>query len=143
MKKTLAIVAGLLVFASGVKADMWDTDFAIAAVSTNATAKTVTLRGELHSVYVDVAAGSTGTVTVASAQGTLFTKTALTTDTWFHPRVVEQTTAGVNITEVIGSDTNTASYGKAAMAGPITVTVTQETAATNTATYNIKLIYKK
>jgi len=144
MKKLLTIAACLLIgLSTFARADMNDVSLAIVANAEVASAKTVTLRGELYSVYVDCPAGRTGTVAVASSEGTLFSKSGIVTDTWFRPRVADQTTAGVDITEVGYSATNTI-YGKAAMAGPITVTVTQGTGETNLlSTWNVKLIYKR
>ena len=146
MKNTGLIALAVSAFiAATASAQMADTDFAISLVGTNTAAKTYVIRGELESIYVDVPASATNTVVVTSEQGTLFSKSSIAADAWYLPRVATHTTAGAAATFVGGTnDTANVWYSKAAMAGPITVTVTGENAAlTNATTTTVTLIYRK
>ena len=146
MKNTGLIALAVSAFiATTASAQMADTDFAVSLVGTNTAAKTYVIRGELESIYVDVPASATNTVVVTSEQGTLFSKSGIAADAWYLPRVATHTTAGADATFVGGTnDTANVWYSKAAMAGPITVTVTGENAAlTNATTTTVTLIYRK
>ena len=146
MKNTGLIALAVSAFiAATASAQMADTDFAISLVGTNTAAKTYVIRGELESIYVDVPASATNTVVVTSEQGTLFSKSSIAADAWYLPRVATHTTAGAAATFVGGTnDTANVWYSKAAMAGPITVTVTGENAAlTNATTTTVTIIYRK
>jgi len=146
MKNTGLIALAVSAFiAATASAQMADTDFAVSLVGTNTAAKTYVIRGELESIYVDVPASATNTVVVTSEQGTLFSKSSIAADAWYLPRVATHTTAGAAATFVGGTnDTANVWYSKAAMAGPITVTVTGENAAlTNATTTTVTLIYRK
>lgn len=146
MKNTGLIALAVSAFiAATASAQMADTDFAVSLVGTNTAAKTYVIRGELESIYVDVPASATNTVVVTSEQGTLFSKSSIAADAWYLPRVATHTTAGAAATFVGGTnDTANVWYSKAAMAGPITVTVTGANAAlTNVTTTTVTLIYRK
>lgn len=146
MKNTGLIALAVSAFiAATASAQMDDTDFAVSLVGTNTAAKTYVIRGELESIYVDVPARATNTVVVTSEQGTLFSKSSIAADAWYLPRVATHTTAGSAATFVGGTnDTANVWYSKAAMAGPIKVTVTGENAAlTNATTTTVTLIYRK
>jgi len=151
MKNTGLIAFAVFAFiAATASAQMADTDFAVSLVGTNTAAKTYVIRGELESIYVDVPASATNTVVVTSEQGTLFSKSSIAADAWYLPRVATHTTAGAAATFNTYSSTNSLVanaqtwYSKAAMAGPITVTVTGENASlTNATTTTVTLIYRK
>jgi hypothetical protein len=145
MKKTGMIALLLLAFAARAGADVDGRTFAVSLIGTNVASKTYVLRGELESIYVDVPASATNTVVVTSEQGTLFSKASIAADAWYLPRVATHTTAGAAATFVGGTnDTANVWYSKAAIAGPITVTVTGENAAlTNATTTTVTLIYRK
>lgn len=130
------------IFAAGIaSAAMKDRDFSLAVTGTNTVTQTFTLRGELYSVYVDVPSAATGTVTVATAQGTVFTKSAMTADAQFFPRVACHTTAGALATFVGGTnDTANTVFDRAALAGPVTVTVVGTGEVLKT--YAVKVIYE-
>ena len=146
MKNTGLIALAVSAFiAATASAQMADTDFAVSLVGTNTAAKTYVIRGELEGIYVDVPANATNTVVITSEQGTLLSKASIAADVWYLPRVATHTTAGAAATFVGGTnDTANVWYSKAAMAGPITVTVTGENAAlTNATTTTVTLIYRK
>ena len=112
-------------------------------VTTNAGSKSFVLRGELEGVNVVIPANKTATVSVATAQMTLFSKADITsaTDGYFPVRIPLYSTAGAALTEVdAGSNTNSL-VGKAAMAGSVTVTVTPKAATTETNDYAIGVIF--
>ena len=141
MKKML-MIAILAAFAQAGFAQMDDRDYKVAVTGATTNSVSYVLRGELEAVHVDVPAGATGTVTVATSQGTVFSKAAIDADAVYFPRVALMTTAGVAATFVGGTnDTANAWYGKAPLAGPVSVTVIGT--GTNAATYNVKVIYKK
>jgi len=83
-------------------------------------------------------------VSIATAEGTLFSKSAVTaaTDGWFTPRLATHTSAGVAYTIADTAGTN-AVLEKAAMAGTVTATFTPAANTTETNAYSAKLIYKK
>jgi hypothetical protein len=151
MKKTGLIALAVTAFmATTVSAQIADTDFAVSLVGTNTAAKTYVIRGELEGVYVDVPANATNTVVITSKQGTLLSKASIAADVWYLPRLATHTTAGAAATFNVYSSTNSLTanaqtwYSKAAMAGPITVTVTGENAGlTNSTTTTVTLIYRK
>ena len=141
MKKML-MIAILAAFAQAGFAAMDDRDYSVAVIGTATNSQSFVLRGELEAVYVTIPASATGTVTVATSQGTVFTKSALTASGVYFPRVALQTTAGAAAT-FVGGTNNTANawYGKAPLAGSVTVTVIGESEGTNT--YGAKIIYNK
>jgi hypothetical protein len=126
---------------------MDDKDFSIAAAHGVTTNKSYVMRGTLHGIYINAPSGSTGTVTVATAHETLFTR-SITADGMYRPRVSTHTTAGAAATFNVYSNTAaTASaalaqtwYDKAAMAGLVTVTVAETGVGTN---WIVTLIYDK
>jgi hypothetical protein len=147
MNRLRTLLAGVLLAGVGL-ADVDNKDFNIAVVGNTTNSASYVIRGALEGVYVNVPAGTmTGTVTVATAHETLFTR-AITADGIYRPRVSTHTTAGAAATFNVYSNTAaTASaelaqtwYDKAAMAGPVTVTVVQDGPGTN---WVVTLIYDK
>lgn len=137
-------LAGLGLTLQAEAGDMDARDFELAVTGTNTTTKTYTVRGSLEAVYVAVPAGAqTGKVTVASSELTLFEQDAVAASAAFLPRAATHTTAGVAATFVGGSN-NTANawYACQPMAGPVTVTVVGQSAATN-GNYTVRLIYRR
>jgi hypothetical protein len=108
------------------------------AGSTNS--QTLVLRGLLEGVNIDVGTATTRTqtVTVASAQQTLFTK-AVTADGWFPLQYPQYGSTGA----ALSLDATNSWYGKAPMAGDITVTIVGGNAANVTNTTTVTLIYSK
>ena len=145
MKKFGAMLVTLGLLASVGLAGMDDKDFNIAVVGSTTNSASYVLRGELNGVYVNVPAGTlTGTVTVATAHETLFTR-AITADGMYRPRVTTHTTSGAAATFDAYSNTGMVAnaqswYNKPAMAGLVTVTVVQNGAGTN---WVVTLLYDK
>lgn len=140
MNRLMTLLACVLLAGVGF-ADMDNKDYNIAVVGNTSGSATYVMRGELEGVYVNVPAGTmTGTVTVATSHETLFTR-AITDDGMYRPRVSTHTTAGAAAT-FVGGTNNVANtwYDKAAMAGPVTVTVAQDGPGTN---WVVTLVYKK
>ena len=141
MKKTVLVALMLAAFGGVAFGEMDDKVFNVSVIATATNSASYVLRGELQGVHVDVPAGATGTVTVASSQMTLFTKSAIAADAYFPVRIPVYSTAGAALTVVdAGSNTN-AVVDRAAMAGAITATVIGTGTATNA--YKVTLIYKK
>lgn len=149
MKRLITLLAIVLLAGVGF-ADMDNKDFNVVVVGNTTNSASYVIRGELEGVYVNVPAGTmTGTVTVATSHETLFTR-AITADGMYRPRVSTHTTAGAAATFTTYSATNTGAgataaqvqtwYNKAAMAGPVTVTVVQDGPGTN---WVVTLIYDK
>lgn len=149
MKKFFAIVA-LALLALPAFAQMDNRDFAVSCVTISTNTTAYTLRGELYGVYVDCPANKTGTVTVTTSQGTVFAKSAMTTDAMFYPVVplnIASTGSAATFTTYGETNTPTSSanawYGKPALAGTVTAKVEPAAATTGTNTWTITLIYKK
>lgn len=155
MKKLLGIVLlGLLALPAVAGMDSKKFSTTVYGTGTAATGTvTYVMRGEIESVYVDFTSTRTGTVTIADDYGTIFTKSAITADTMFYPRVAGQTYAGATLTiETLGTGAATSTgmvltttsplYEKRAVAGPVTVTVISEnTPVTNAAA--VTIMYKE
>ena len=141
MKQIGTLLAAFVMLAGVGLADMDSKDYNIAVIGNTTGSASYVVRGELEGVYVNVPAGTmTGTVTVATAHETLFTR-AITADGMYRPRVSTHTTAGAAAT-FVGGTNNVANpwYSKAAMAGIVTVTVAQDGPGTN---WVVTLLYKK
>ncbi len=122
-----------------------DFDFSVIATATN-TAGPYVLRGDLHGIYIDVAANSTQTVTVAAqtsgAIQTLYTKAAITADVWVPLLYAQYGSTGSALT-FVGGTNNTANvvYRNAPLAGPILVTVTGAAGTTATNASTVTVVY--
>lgn len=145
MSKCKAILLAAALCVGAAYGAMDDKDYTFSATNGVTKTNTYTLRGVLHGVYVDVPAGTqTGTVTVATEHETLFTR-AITADGMYRPRVSTHTTAGAAATFNSYSHTGTVAnaqtwYDKAAMAGPVSVTLAVEGPGTN---WTVTLLYDK
>jgi len=140
--KRMLIIAALVAVCSVAHATMDDRYYSVTVIATATNSQSFVLRGELEAVAITIPTGSTGTVTVATQQGTVFSAAGLTASAVYFPRVALSTTAGVAAT-FVGGTNNVANawYGKAPLAGPVMVTVIGQSAGTNT--YGAKIIYKK
>jgi len=147
MKKYGAFLVTLGLLAGVGFAAMDDKDYNLSAATSETNSASYTLRGVLHGVYVNAPANSTGAVTVATANETLFSR-SITADGMYRPRVSTHTTAGAAATFNVYSNTAATSseavaqtwYDKPAMAGPVTVTVVESGIGTN---WVVTLIYDK
>jgi hypothetical protein len=133
MKK---LIVGLVLLACAVLpilAGQCDNEpFSVQAIGTTTNTRSIVVRGELEAIKVDVTAGQTCDVSVATAELTLFSKTDIAADATFLPRAATHTTAGVAATFVGGTnDTANTWYSKMPMAGAVTVTVIGKSAGTN------------
>jgi hypothetical protein len=142
MKKLM--MSGLAVVAGGMVAiaEMDSHTFDVSVIGTATNASAVVLRGELKSVKVDVAANATGTVSIATAESTVFSKTGIAADATYFPLAAAHTTAGVAAT-FVGGTNNTANAWlvNQPLAGLVTVSVIGESAGTNA--YAVTVVYKK
>lgn len=132
MKKALTCVAILAAVCGISSAGMNDRDFAVSVIGTATGTVTYVLRGELYGMYVDIAAGSTQSVVVASAEQTLLNISAATADAWYPLRYQQKGSTGSNITN---------EYGAAPMAGAITLTVTGASGQTATNATTVTVVY--
>jgi len=147
MKRLVTLLAAFVMLAGVGLGAMDDQNFSISAANGVTTNKAYVMRGTLHGIYINAPSGSTGTVTVATAHETLFSRT-ITADGMYRPRVSTHTTAGAAATFNAYSNTAaTASaelaqtwYDKAALAGLVTVTVAETGVGTN---WVVTLIYDK
>jgi hypothetical protein len=147
MKKFLVIAAILAVCGVTANAAMQALDFAVAVSGTSTNSRAYTVRGTVEGVYVTVPTGATGTVTVATTEQTLFTKSC-TASAFYPVQVPVYTTAGAAATFNTYSATNTAGgataaeaqawYTKPAMAGVVTTTIVAAGGGTN---WNVRLLY--
>jgi len=154
MKTFLTMVLAIVAFCATAFAEMVNKEFAAAkqTIAGSTNSQTLVLRGLLEGVHIDVGTATTRTqtVTVASAQQTLFTK-AVTADGWFPLQYAQYGSTGAAITfnEYWSTNTGVNSveaqtwYGKAPMAGDITVTIVGGNAANITNTTTVTLIYSK
>ncbi len=159
MKKLISILMALCLTAAIAAAGMEDIQYTFpASSSTTGTAvqsKTYVLRGEIETIYIDVTGLTTGTVAVTSCDvnkavtNTIFSKALITADCVYQPRLALHTTGGAAYTwlsSVTNDNANviTNSFlGKAAVAGPVTVTFTGQAASTSTNDVDVTIIYKR
>ena len=146
MKKLMLAVAMLTCVGSVAIAEM-DSKAFPAMTTTNAgtDAESMVLRGTLHGVYIDVTAPATNTVVITDVYGrTLFTKSGIVADTYFPIVVAEGTTAGAAAT-FVGGTNNVANtwYGKAALAGKVTATLTGQDGSSSTNPVIVTVIYDR
>lgn len=134
MKKMLIGLLGVLACGSVMAAaDSRDFSCSVASVSTGTASYVV--RGDIEAVRVIVPAGATGTVTLATANETVFTKSDMTASATFYPRLKVNTSAGgTNLTEGVTD--------KYVSAGLLTATVVNS-ASLITNTYTVRVIYNK
>ncbi len=143
MKKILIVTAVLLALGLGAQAAMEARDFTCAVSGVSTGTATFTLRGEVQSVTVVSVPGGdspSAVVTIATAEGTFFTKTVTATGT-YSVRAPITTSATVAAT-ITGGTNNVASplYDKFALAGTVTATAANTT--TNIGNYVFRVIYK-
>jgi len=170
MKKILAVFGMVLCMASTLLADMRERDFDFSVIATATGTVSYVLRGELQGIYIDVAAGSTQTVTVETDEQTLYTKAGVAADVWvplLYPtygstgsaltfasyggtiNITTNTIEGYDGTDPTSSTiltyystaTSNPIYSKAALAGTVTVTVTGAAGTTATNASTITVVY--
>lgn len=128
----MVVLVACAVFAgSGTKAPFFIED--CAANVTNSVTRVNRFDGRVDTVYIDVAAGATNTVTLSTATETILTATDVTTDTMYRPRVTTQTTTGVD-----NGVTNTAFFYL--ISDIVTVTVTSSDLGTNNVTVTLGVL---
>ncbi len=140
------IMLAVIALAGASFAGMEDREFNLTVTGVTTQSVTYVLRGTLEAVNVDVTAPSTSTVTVASDELTLFTKSGIAADATFLPRAAAHTTAGAAIQFYTGNETNwtsTALYQPQPLAGSVTVTLVGQNAASVTNNTKVTLIYKQ
>lgn len=146
MKKLIIAFALLTCVGSVAIAEMDSKAFPAMTTTVGETdAESMVLRGTLHGVYIDVTAPATNTVVITDVYGrTLFTKSGIIADAYFPIVVAEGTTAGAAATFVGGSN-NTANtwYGKAALAGKVTATLTGQDGSSSTNPVIVTVIYDR
>lgn len=97
---------------------------------TNSVTTINRFNGDLYGVYIDVAAGATNTVTIATAKETVLTATDVASDGWYRPVTTADNAAGAEIaTEYIPY---------LLVAEPLTITVTTSDAGTNDVAVTIR-----
>jgi hypothetical protein len=146
MKKGLMIMLAVVALAGASFAGMEDREFNLTVTGVTTQSVTYVLRGTLEAVNVDVTAPSTSTVTVASDELTLFTKSGIAADATYLPRAAAHTTAGAAIQFYTGNETNwtsAAQYEAQPLAGAVTVTLVGQNAASVTNNTKVTLIYKQ
>ncbi len=140
------IMLAVVALAGASFAGMEDREFNLTVTGVTTQSVTYVLRGTLEAVNVDVTAPSTSTVTVASDELTLFTKSGIAADATYLPRAAAHTTAGAAIQFYTGNETNwtsAAQYEAQPLAGAVTVTLVGQNAASVTNNTKVTLIYKQ
>jgi hypothetical protein len=101
MKKILisisVILTGFSCFAGGGSDNTPITIEDNSASVTNIATTVNRFNGDLYGIYIDVAAGATNTLVIATAKETVLTATAVTADAWYRPVTKADTEAGVEI----------------------------------------------
>ena len=97
MRKYIGLIAVIMMIAALCQAGMDNRDYTVSVITVTTNSQSYVLRGTLYGVYVDAPANKTGTVTVASDETTLFTK-SITADGMYYPRAAMHTTAGAAAT---------------------------------------------
>jgi hypothetical protein len=153
MTKIVALILGALIVAP-VYAGMDTVKYTLSGIgklASSTNSATYVVRGMVESIYCDMTALGTGTVTVASDQGTIFSK-SVTADGQYFPRAVGQTTAGATLTwgasgtngaDGVGVTYTPTGTEKIAVAGDVTVTLVSAVEATVTNNAVITLIINK
>jgi hypothetical protein len=147
MKKLAYILLAVAAFGVlSASAEMDDKAFP-AMTTTNAGTDTesMVIRGTLQGVYIDVTAPATNTVVITDVYGrTLFTKASIVADTYFPIVIAEGLTTGAAAT-FIGGTNNAANawYGKAALAGKVTATLTGQDGSSATNPVIVTVIYDR
>jgi hypothetical protein len=140
MKKLISLIV-LAAWAFPAFALMDTKDFSATVVGTATGTQSYVIRGELEGVYVTVPSGGTATVTIASREQTLFTKSC--TASAFYPILIPAYgTTGSALTQSAYLSTNVV-YTKAAMAGSITATFVGENAASVTNSWKATILYSR
>jgi hypothetical protein len=152
MKKLIIALALLTCVGSVALAEMDNKAFPAMTTTNGGTkAESMVLRGTLHGVYIDVTPPATNTVVITDVYGrTLFTKAGIIEDTYFPIVVAEGTTTGAAATFNTYWSTNdvfTANaqtwYGKAALAGKVTATLTGQDGSSSTNPVIVTVIYDR
>ena len=140
------IMLAVFALAGASFAGMEDREFDLTVIGASTQTVTYVLRGTLEAVNVNITAPATSTVTVASDELTLFTKSGIAADATFLPRAAAHTTAGAAIQFYTGNETNwtsAAQYEAQPLAGAVTVTLVGQNAASVTNNTKVTLIYKQ
>ena len=112
-------------------------------VGTAAQTNSVTIRGVVEGVYVDVAANATGAVTITTAQGqTILNKTGITADTYFPVRAPVFLTTGVQAKFTDPTSSTNDVLDKIAVGGVVTVVQTSP-GASGTNTISTTILYSR
>jgi len=134
-KMLLGLVVGLG-FASMVMAQADSRDFLCTVTSISTGTASYVVRGEIAAVRVIVPTGGTGTVTLATANETIFSKADVATTATFYPRLKVNTSAGG--TNIVDGVTD-----RFVSAGLMTATVANSATTVTNGTYTIRVIYRK
>jgi len=125
-------------------AEMNDKLFSVSYVPSTTNSSTAVVRGELCGIYVDTQADNgsiSGTLSITSMGVTIFSKAAITADSFFRPMLLAQDSAGADIDWATDAGTTNRLYVLPPMAGSVTVQWLDGGSASN-GTVNIRLIYK-
>ena len=135
MKKLIAV---LLLPVAAALAGMDDVNYSLSSVTTNQDSAAYVVRGSIEAINITVAATKTATVTVATSEGTVFSKSlTAATDGVFYPRVAAVDAAGN------GASATNALVAKFVSAGALTCTVAPAADTTGTNDYSVKVIISK
>ncbi len=111
MKKFICVLGIVAISALPSFAAMDSAVYTMQAIADAVQSKSIVLRGELEAVKVDVIGVTTGTVAIATAEQTLFSKASIVADATFMPRAVIHTTAGVGSYQHHGRHLRQDGYG--------------------------------
>lgn len=114
----------LIACALSCGAGEWSTAPLAASAAAAVSETSPLIAGEIDSVYVDCAAGTTQTVAVASSIGPVFSLAGITADSIYRPRVVGAGTNNAAISTAIGERIYLSGHA-------LTVTVTATQSPTN------------
>lgn len=148
MKKIATILAVLALCAIAAPAAMEDVKYSLTLTKQQTNSVTYVLRGYVESVYVDVEDNTTNTIVITSDQGTVFSKSGITSDTQFFPRAANQTTGGAAFTYTMTGQLETttvtsAQSGPIAVAGAVKVSGYQTPGSLTTNAVTVTIIYSK
>lgn len=130
--KKFAFIAAMLMIAASAKAEMDSVKFTLSAATTNVADEAYVIRGQIEGIYVDVTAGKTQTVAVATAQDTILSA-SITADGMYYPVQLGNNDSGAS----------TNAFVRFPAAGDVTVTVTPAANTTGTNTTEVTVIYSK